>query len=384
MNRSIIFITMMLAASTICQTSMLPTAEMLGVGNCFADQVKRVAKFLDDNIFLEGVEKPNIFYHTCDVEISPNEDANRYITSLRVGDVECILTFTTGHHNKLSTFHDDQISAQKKIDYCRIKVQDFQRELQDKAPITREEQVVLPPEVITLTTTSEDIKKLKHQAFLEMQEKAKADGAAKREAREAKRAERKAGIGMSEEDYSEALHRLFEIVEEHKANPENKEYTEIFHEAFDEAKPTPEEVETNKVLGDFMGHKVDPVAPTRDNKLDEKKAIVGGINPCNHVNKLHLKSLLINLMNQGVFRGFVVYTENITDCVSQLVNGTDYKAIISFNGKERCPIHVYEHSSGVVTLENNMALAQDEVCVGYLTHATYMKLSGKVEPISAQ
>ena len=385
MNHSIIFIATLLAASTLCTASMMPTTEMLGVDGCFPSQVKRVAKFLDDNIFAGRKVRPSIYYHTCSVEISPNDDAHHYITNVRLGSVECSLTFSTGHYDQDMTFHGDHSDAERKMHDCRTRLDAEMPDLKDEEPVIREEDVELPAEIALPSLTEEEVKELKHQLFKKMQEDAKEAGKAVREARAARRAERDVGIGMSDEDYSDALHHLFDAAKEHKANPEDEDYSKDFEALFAIPELTTEEKKKEEELGAFMGHKVDDGSTqTRSDKLTHKEPLMGGMNNCNNATKMHLKSLLINLMNQGVFRGFTVYLENIVECEAQVVAGMNYKVVLSFNNKERCPVSIYEHWNGSVTLKNAMAIAQDRVCAGYLTHATYMHLSGEVEELDGQ
>ena len=381
MNRSIIFITMMLAASAICTENMLPTSEMLGVDGCFPSQVKRVAKFLDDNIFMNRKSKPSIFYHTCEVTISPNEDVHSYTTTVSLNEVHCALTFSTGHYDQTITFHGDHSDAERKMQECRSKLEARYPDTKEEV-VLREEDVVLPAEIAVPSLTAEELKELKHQKFLKMKADAIEAGKAVREARAARRTERDAGIGMSEENYSLALQELFASAEEHKANPEDDNYSEMFHNLFAIPEPTPEEEKKEEELGSFMGHVAEPAA-VRDNKLD-KEPLMGAPNKCNTATKLHLKNLLINLMNQGVFRGFTVYVENIVECQAKVIAGMEYKAVLSFNEKEKCPVKIIEHWSGSVTLKNDMALAQDRVCAGYLTHATYMQLSKETEEVDGR
>ena len=381
MNRSLIFITVLLTATSFCSANLLPSREMLGVGSCYAEQIKRVSKFLDDNLFVGLSVKPNIYYHDCDFVTSPSEDSHKYTTTVSLNGVECALTFFTGHYDQDITILSKDPEVQHRIQECRAKLEADMPSLQDEEPVIREEEVVLPKELAVPSLSAEEIQELKHQLFKKMQADAKEAGRAVREAREARRAVRDARVGMSEESYNYAIRKLFKVVEEHRANPEDPDYSETFHDLFAVPEPTPEETQKEEEIITFMAQTAEPVEATPFvDELDRniREPVMGGMNKCNSATKLHLKNLLVNLMNQGVFRGFVVYSENIVECEAQVVNGMNYKAVVSFNGKERCPLQVYEHFSGSVTLKNDMALAQDRVCGGYLTHATYMKLSGEI------
>lgn len=77
--------------------------------------------------------------------------------------------------------------------------------------------------------------------------------------------------------------------------------------------------------------------------------LMGGWRDCDESEKKKVPGVFAQLMAQDKIKGLHVYTQNVSECKAQLVNGLNYNVVLSFNSK-KCRLAFDEEFTGPVSL----------------------------------